>query len=273
MKNAVGTEWFRFPSREITWDANNDVGAERGPYTALSKPASTQPKPGEPADPNFSTGQAEMAIPVTITFNMTTDCEKLKDFFREYAVQDNGWLDSDGNVTEGWVKTLTRYISQPAEQTIVAVTQRYPWQKIWNDEEVRKEYVKTLKEELPKITADRTGGVSYFEDFQVIVYKPYPTNEDLRRNAEQIQANQAAADAERIRLTAQAEAQRAAAEAQQAAAEAQRAAEQARAGVRAEEIRAFGEGPEAVDAWLREQCMQIDTCHQYDPSPIIAGAR
>ena len=58
----------RFPSRQITWDATGDKDAERGPYEALSKPKSPDPAPGQQPGPDFSTGQAEMAIPVTLTF-------------------------------------------------------------------------------------------------------------------------------------------------------------------------------------------------------------
>ncbi|AER47511.1 lipoprotein [Mycobacterium phage Firecracker] len=273
MVSDIGTDWYRFPARAITWDANNDPGAERGPYTALSKPASTPPKAGDKPDPNFSTGQAEMAIPVTITFDMTTNCDDLKEFFRQYATQDGGWLDGDGNPTEGWEKLLTRVISQPAEQAVIVVTQKYPWQRIWNDDVIRSEYVKTLSEQLPKQTAMRTGGKEYFNNFVVQVGKPYPTNEQLRANAEQIQVNQAAAEAERIRLTSEAKAKEEAAKAEEAAATQQRLTELKKAEVRQAEIAGYGTGPEAVDAYLRDKCRQTPDCHQYDPSPIIAGAR
>ena len=258
-----------FPARQITWDANNDPGAERGPYTALSKPASAPPAPDAPPDPNFSTGQAEMAVPVTITFDLTTDCEKLKTFYRDYATQDSGWLNDDGGVSDGWKKLLTRVVSQPAEQAIIAVTQKYPWQKVWNDEEVRREYVTALQNQLPKESAARTGGQEYFTGFKVIVGKPYPTDQSLRDNVALIQTNQAKADAERIRLTAQANAEKAAAEAQQAAAAAQQAAEKAKADVTKAQIGAYPD----IDAYLRAQCRENPTCHQSAPSPIIAGAR
>lgn len=247
----------RYPARAISWDANNDPGAERGPYLALSNPSA----------------QAEMAIPVTITFDLTTDCAKLMDFHRNYGTKYNGWVDEESGTSDGWIKLITYTISQPAEQAVIAVTQKYPWQKVWNDETVRSEYKAALTAQLPKESAARTGGVEYFTNFQVTVGKPYPTNDQLRKSAEAQQANAAAAEAERIKLTSQADAERAAAESQRAAAEAQRAAEIAKANIVAAQIAGYGTGPEAVDAYLRAQCQANSNCHQYDPSPIIAGAR
>ena len=250
-ESQVGTftvDLKRYPARAISWDANNDPGAERGPYLALSNP----------------TAQAEMAIPVTITFDLTTDCEKLKQFHRDYGTKYQGWVDEQSGTSDGWNQLINYTVSQPAEQAVINVTQKYPWQKVWNDEGVRGEY---------KESAARTGGVEYFTNFQVTVGKPYPTNESLRQSAEQQQANAAAAEAERIKLTAQADAEKAAAESQRDAAIAKKAAEEAQAQVRAAEIAGFGTGPGAVDAYLRNQCRRVETCHQYDPSPIIAGAR
>jgi hypothetical protein len=264
-----GNDVYRFPARQITWDANNEPGAERGPYTAMSKPASPPLAPGVAPDDNFSTGQAEMAIPVTITFDLTTDCDKLKDFYRDYATQDSGWIDKDTGTSEGWVKLLTRVISQPADQAVIVITQRYPWQKVWNNEAVRKEYVDALQSQLPKETAARTGGVEYFKNFRVTVGKPYPTSEELRKNAELIQTNQAAADAKRTQLTADADAQKAAAESQRAAAVAQKDAEIAKAQIVAAQIAGYPD----VESYLRAMCIEkAPNCTPW-PQPIIAGAR
>jgi hypothetical protein len=249
----IGNDIRRFPARQITWDANNDPGAERGPYLALSS----------------SEAQAEMAIPVTITFDLTTDCDKLKAFYRDYATQDSGWLKDDGTPSDGWVKMLTRTVSQPAEQAIFTVTQKYTWQKVWNGDDVRQEYVGALSRQLPEQTAARTGGVEYFKNFKVSVGKPYPTNEQLRQSAEAQQANAAAAEAERIKLTSQANAEKSAADSQKLAAQAQRDAEVAKAQIVAAQIAGYPD----VESYLRAQCIKVaPNCTPW-PQPIIAGAR
>lgn len=269
-ESQVGTitvDLRRFPARQITWDANNDPGAERGPYTAMSKPQSPPLKEGEVAGPDYSTGQAEMAIPMTITFDLTTDCDSLKQFYRDYATQDSGWLNDDGSSSEGWKKLLTRVISQPAEQAVIGITQKYPWQKIWNDETVRVEYKDALQTRLPKEAAARTGGKEYFTNFVVNVGKPYPTDDRLKTAAASIQSAQAEADAKRTQLTAEANAQREAAVAQQAAAEAQRNAELAKAAIKAAEIGGYPN----PDVYLRQQCIDKgESCQMYNPPTVVA---
>ena len=259
----------RFPARQITWDANNDKGAERGPYVALSKPKSPPLAPGQQPDADYSTGQAEMSVPITLTFDLTQNCDQLKEFLSKYASKDNGWLDDDGNVTDGWIKLLNYTVSQPAEQAVISITQKYPWQKIWNDEAVRVEYKDALQKQMPKSAAARTGNVEYFTNFQVTVGKPYPTDDRLRQSISDQQSSQAAADAERIKLTSQANAERDAAVAQQQAAEAQRAAEVSKAQVKAAEIAGFPD----VESYLRDQCIQKAPACTPWPQPIIAGAR
>lgn len=257
----------RFPARQITWDANDDPGAERGPYKALSKPKSPPLLPDQKPDANYSTGQAEMAIPVTLTFDLTTDCEQLKKFYKDYATKDNGWLNDDGTASEGWIKLLTYTVSQPAEQAVISITQKYPWQKIWNDEAVRIEYKNALQAQMPKDAAARTGGVEYFTNFQVTVGKPFPTDDRLRQSISDQQSSQAAADAERIKLTAQAEAERAAANAQKDAAIAQQQSEVEKAKIIAAQIAGYPD----VEAYLR--ALAIEKGITPWPSPIIAGAR
>lgn len=246
---------IRFPARQITWDANNEPGAERGPYIALSNPKD----------------QAEMAIPVTLTFDLTTDCEKLKRFYKDYATKDSGWLDENGNSTDGWVKLLNYTISQPAEQAVIAITQKYDWRKVWNDDAVRVEYRDALQSRLQKESAARTGGEEFFTNFQVTVGKPYPTDQRLRDAVASQQSSQAEAAAKQTQATADANARRASAEADTQASMAEKAAKEAEAQKQLAEIAGFGTGPEAVDAWLRLQAIEKGITPW--PSPIIAGAR
>lgn len=265
----VTVDLVRFPSRQITWDATGDKDAERGPYEALSKPKSPDLAPGQTPGPDFSTGQAEMGIPVTLTFDLTQNCDDLKEFYTKYATKDNGWLDDDGNSTDGWIKLLNYTISQPAQQAIIRITQKYPWQKVWNDEAVRAEYQRDLTADLQKEAATRTGGKEYFSNFLVTVGKPYPTDEALRNAVAAQQSSQAEANAAQTKATADANARRAAAQADTDAANAEVAAKTAEAN----KVRAQIAGFPDVESYLRDECIRTAGCTMYGPSPIIAGAR
>lgn len=263
---------IRFPNRQITWDASDDKDAEHGPYLALSKPQSPLLAPGQTPDADYSTGQTQMAVPITLTFNLTTDCDKLKDFYANYATQDDAHLDDNGNQTAGWIKMLTRVISQPAEQAVIRITQKYPWQKVWNDETVRQEYQLALTSDLQKEAASRTGGKAFFTNFSVTVLKPYPTDQNLVNAVNAQQSSQANAAATQTKATADANARSASAQADTNAANAEIAAKQAEANKQRAIIAGYGEGPGAVEAYLRDECIKMSGCTMYGPSPIIAGA-
>ena len=259
----------RFPARQIVWDATGDDGAESQPYAALSKPKSADLAPGQQPDENFSTGQAEMGIPVTLTFDLTQNCDDLKEFYTKYATKDSGWLDDEGNSTPGWIKLLNYTISQPAQQAIIRITQKYPWQKVWNDEKVRTEYQNALTADLQKEAATRTGGKEYFTNFLVTVGKPYPTDQALRDAVAAQQSSQAQANATQTKATADANARKASAQADTDAANAEVAAKAAEANKQKAIMDGFG-GP---DNYLRWLCITTSGCTMYGPSPIIAGAR
>ena len=244
---------YLYPSRSISWDANYDDGAERGPYVALSN----------------SKDQAAMNIPITIVADLTTNCDKLKDFHRNYGTKYEGWLKDDGTPSEGWKQLLNYVISQPAEQAVIGITSKYPWQDVWNNETVRSEYKNALQSQLLQETAARTGGVEYFSNFQVTVGKPDPVNDQLEANVEAKQASIAAAEAKRIEVTSDAKAREDGAKANEAAANAERAATEAEARKRAAEIAGFGAGPEGVDAWLKQLCIEKAPACTPWPQPVF----
>ena len=251
----VTVDLYKYPARQISWDASDDPNTtpERGPYDVLSK------------------DQTYMKVPVTIQMDLTTDCDKLKQFHRDYGTKYSGWLNDDGTPSQGWKDLLTYVVSQPTEIALTAISRNYDYGQIWNEETVRVEYQKKLLEELPKESARRTGGVAYFENFRVDVLKPYPADERIR-NAKSNEISAAAeANTKKITAEADANAREAAAKAEERANVAEAAAQRAEAAKKQAEITGFGTGPEAVDAWLRSQCIQTPNCTMYGPSPIIAG--
>ncbi len=261
-ESQVGTfsvDLYKYPARDISWDANSESGAERGPYLALTN----------------SKEQAEMAIPVTIIFSMTNDCELLKQFHRDQGTKYQAWIGSDN--PQGWNQLLQYAVGQPAEQASIAINQKYGRPKVWNNETVRAEYKNALQNQLPQEVKARTGGKEYFTDFVVTVGKPYPTNEGLRDSVEQQQASLQQATAAQIKAEADAKATEAKAvadaNAAKAAAEAERAASIAKTDLarqealqRQAEIAGFG----TVEAWQRDQCMRTPNCKQFDPPVVIA---
>lgn len=169
---------FRYPARQISWDATSAETGERGPYVVVSS----------------AEAPAELHVPVVVTMDLTRDCETLKTFHRTQGTKYNAWLNDDGTVSEGWVKLLDYTVGQPTETTLTRLSQKYSWQEIWNDEAVRIEFEQALLKELPGRIEARAGG-EYFTNIQVTVQKPDPINDELKSAIAQEQTAIAQANA------------------------------------------------------------------------------
>ena len=97
--NEITNHVYRYPARQISWDATGDPGSERGPYVVVSN----------------AKAPADMNVPVVVTFDLTTDCEKLKQFHRDFGTKYSGWLNDDGSVSNGWLELLNYVIGQPLQ--------------------------------------------------------------------------------------------------------------------------------------------------------------
>ena len=242
---------YRYPARQISWDATFDPGAEREPYVVVSN----------------AKAPAELLVPVAVTFDLTTDCEKLKTFHREFGTKYQGWLDENGLPSAGWIQLLNYVVGQPLEQTLIRVSQKYTWQQIWNDEAIRVEFQNALAQELPNASKARTNGVDYFSNFQVTVLKPEPRDEGLK--AAIIAEQKAIADgrATEAKGIAEANAKKAAAEAEIATAQAQTELARQRALQQAAEISGF---PSSED-YLRAKAIEAGQ-NPYQPTYVVPQA-
>lgn len=182
----MSNEVYRYPARQISWDATGKEGSERGPYRVVSS----------------KTAPAEVDVPVVVTFDLTTDCDMLSEFHREFGTKYSGWLNEDGTTSKGWASLLDYVVGQPLEQTILPIAQKYTWQEIWNDEEARIEFQHALLTQLPVASKARTNGKEFFTNFQVSVMKPDPVADGLKdaivseqQGIAEANARKAAADA------------------------------------------------------------------------------
>lgn len=249
----------RYPARDVTWDASSDPNAdpERGPYEVLSK------------------DQVYMLVPLTVQTDLTQDCELLKQFHRDLGVKYQAWLDENGQTTENWNTLLNFVVGEPTNQTLIAITNKYDYGKIWSDQAVREEYRNALQSQLEKAALDRTGK-EYFTNFRVTIGNPVPADQRIRDNKANEQAAISEANTRQIQASAEAKTREETAKANENAANAEAAAAEALARKRAAEIAGYGTGPGAVDAWLRDRELQIKESAVERginpfPSPIIPG--
>jgi hypothetical protein len=249
-KNEAFNDVFKFPARQIAWNASNDpnVKPNRGPYVVVAS----------------AKAPAEMDVPVSVTFDLTQDCDKLKKFYSEFAAGYGGTLNDDGSESDGWKALVAHVIGQPLQDTLNGVAQKYTWQDIWNNETVRAEFREEIDKNLPAASKARTNGVEYFSNFQVTVLKPTPVNAGLKAAIEEQQRLVQLAQATQAQGVAEAAATQAKAEAEVAAAEAQTRAAVQKALAQQAEINGFG----SVDAYLRFVCIQ-QHCNPWQPTYVV----
>lgn len=246
-----GFKAFMYPARQISYDALDAPDAE-APATVVVSNASAP---------------AELKVPVTVTFDLTQDCEQLKEFHREFGTKYSGWLHTDGSVSEGWKSLLNYVVGQPLQNTLVSIAQKYEWRKIWNDEAVRVEFQNALRETLPKVSQQRTNGQEYFTNFQVTVMKPDPVDGNLKSAIIAEQQAIAQARATEAKGVADANAAKAKADADVTAAVAQTKVAEQEALKRQAEIRGFP----SVDDYIKYIAIMEKNITPW-PQPIIAGA-
>lgn len=223
---------FSYPTSQRTYDATGGDGAEAQPFTVVSK------------------DNAELRVPVTVTFTLKADCETLRAFHERlgnrYAAYNGG---DDG---KGWAKLLNFVIGKPLDTTLDRVAQGYEWRDLWNDPATKNQIEKAIDTDLALIVKRQAGG-DFFEIGEVLVQKPDPVNPELK-NA--VASEQAA--------VAKANSARSEADAQRLAAEAQVAVAKANAAQVAEQVRVLG-----VDGYIRKYA--IDNGVTPFPNPVVAG--
>lgn len=247
-QNEITNDVYRYPARQISWDATGDPGSERGPYVVVSS----------------AKAPADMNVPVVVTFDLTTDCEKLKKFHADFGTKYSGWLNDDGTISQGWVELLNYVVGQPLQDTLNAVAQKYTWKQIWNDDSVRAEFRDALTKTLPGASAARTDGTDFFSNFQVTVLKPTPVNPELKAAIEREQAAVQNAQATEAQGIAEANAKKAKAEADLATAVAETRVAEQEALKRAAELRGY---PSAED-YLRAEAIR-QGLNPYQPTYVV----
>lgn len=230
-----GDKEYLYPNNRRTFDATGGKGAESNPITSVSKDS------------------AEMATPVSVTFQLDTDPKTLRKFHETIGNRYKAYMSGD-EVTKGWENVLGFYIGQALNTTLDREVQQYNWRDLYNHPELRTALQAAVDKELPQLVDQQMNG-HYFTGFQTLLQQPTPTNQALK---DAVAAQQAA--------VAAANSQKAQADAQRAAAEAQIAVSRAEAQKKQKEIAGYG----GVDNYNRHECI-VHGCNPYQPTYIYGA--
>lgn len=253
--NGPGDKSFEYPTSILTYTASKIAGAEAPPIKVVSK------------------DNAELEVPVSVTFTLITDdCEKLREFHEKLAIRDHAYWGgtefADDQVTNGtpngWLVLLNSHVGTVLDTTLDRAAQGHNWRALWNDPTVKAQLEQEVEASLSKQIDDRMGG-HYFDVHTVLVQKPDPTSEDLKNAVIAEQAAVAKAKAIETEAEANKVSKVKAAEADAAAAEARIAVAKAEAAQVEEQVRVMGQ-----ENWIKKYA--IDNKVNPYPNPVVPGS-
>ena len=254
-----GDKYYYYPTRQISFEASESKASERGRFVVVSE------------------DNAELYVPVRLTFRLDAKCETLRKFHEEVGSRYNAAIQEDvtddGETTSadypgGWVDLLNDVIGKPLDNTLIRVAQEYPWREVWNDDAVRLEMQEQIKAQIESLVNDQSGG-DYFTDFTVLVQKPEPVDPALVNSIAAEQAGIAQANADKAKAEADAATAKAKAEADALTAKSQEALARADAKTKEAEIAGFG----GIENYLRYMCITTPGCgNPYRDQFLYGGA-
>lgn len=244
-----GDLYAAYPVRQVSYDATGGDGAEAEAPKVVSDDG------------------AELFVPVTVTFNLTTDCKVLRKMHETVGTRFAAYTDANGesaDMPKGWIRMLNFVIGKPLDSTLDRVAKDYRWRDIWNDPKVKAEMETAINNNIDDLVARQAGG-QFFEDFSVLVQTPDPVDPNLK-----------GAIAEEQSLVAKANAQKAQADADAATAEAQKRLAEAKAKNQQATIDGFrlrGMTPaQAMEAYLKSQAI-ANGQNPYQPTYRVSDTR
>lgn len=216
-----GDSHFSYPASQRVYDATGTEGAESQPFTVVSE------------------DNAELQVPVTVTFTLITECQTLREFHERLGNRYGAYMDGD-DTTDGWVRMLNLVIGKPLDTTLDRIAQEYTWRELWNDPTAKTAIESEINADLAALVERQAGGV-YFEGFSALIQKPDPINAGLKDAIAQEQTS-----------VAKSKAQEAQAKADEARALAEIAVAEAEASKRKAEIAGYG----SVENYLKAKALE-----------------
>lgn len=239
-----GDKFYAYPVRQIVYNASGDKGSERGRFSVVSQ------------------DNAELYVPVQLTFRLDTDCEVLRQFHEAIGSRYKAYITSgdSSDYPDGWVQLLNDVIGKPLDTTLDRVAQQYPWREVWNDPTVKAEMEAEVSKNIEALVNRQAGG-DFFKDFTVLISKPDPINPALVDAIAEEQAGIAQANAAKAKAEADAETATAKAKADLITAKSQKALAEAEAETKRQEIAGYG----GIEAFLKHEMIERGL-NPYQPS-------
>lgn len=239
--NSPGDHYYYYPNNQRNYDATGGKNSDAAPITVVSK------------------DNADMSIPIIVTFDLDTNCKTLQKFHETLGNRDHAYWENDhsSEIPEGWRLMLNKVVGKALDTTLDREAKQFDWRVLRQSTDARLQLQQAVKRELPGLARVAQGGNDFLKNWDVTVLSPDPTDPALKASVAAEQANIAAANAAR----AKADADVATAKAQKALAEAEAAKKRA-------EIAGYG----GFENYNKNQAVEKGL-NPYQPTYIVNGTQ
>ncbi len=171
-----GDSHYIYPAGQRTYDFSTDKNADHGVIKV-----------------NTMDG-VELKVSGAVTFELNTDCAKLRKFHEQVGGKYSAYLEGEGtDVPEGWDRMLDVYMGQALQRSMSNATQGLNWKPLYSDPKTKVQWEQEVIKGIPA-TVKALAGDNFFENFSIVIQKPdLPDALQGQLQAEQvaIQARQA----------------------------------------------------------------------------------
>ncbi len=159
-----GDGHFLYPAGQRTFSFTGRDGSESGPITVKTNDSQ------------------EMAVPGFVTFELTQDCDKLREFHEQVGSKYRAFSTESGEESKGWRQFLNDYIAVPLNSSMDKAALRTDWRTLYSSAEAQTRFEEYVKASLPREVQAAIG-----DDFLTIkavsIETPMPS-EGLRKGLE-----------------------------------------------------------------------------------------
>lgn len=159
-----GDGHFIYPAGQRTFSFTGREGSESSPIVVKTNDSQ------------------EMSVPGFVTFELTQDCAKLREFHEQVGSKYKAFSEESGKESGGWRTFLNDYIAVPLNSSMDKAALQTDWRTLYSSADSQAEFEQYVKENLPREVQAAIG-----DDFLTIkavsIETPVPS-EGLRKGLE-----------------------------------------------------------------------------------------
>lgn len=183
-RKGLGDRMYYYPAGLRTFSFTGREGSEAGPVSVKTKDSQ------------------EMNVVGFITFTLTSDCNKLREFHEKIGLKYGAFFEEGATESKGWSNFLNDYMAVPLNSVMDKAGLQNTWRNLYSDPSAVVKFEQNVQENIGAEVAAALGDDGFINVQTVNIETPQPSQEllDSLKKVEQAKAD---AQAETERANAQ----------------------------------------------------------------------